>query len=244
MTDESEGDKRRDGPSFDFLLVSLLLCCLLTACGSPSKYTPRPSIHLLVPSGPSSPNSLPLIVRMVKLVDVSPAEDKEDGWRYGSGWSMTSPERLNGALDVLLTEAVVGDFRTHGVFKDLVHDHQEEQLRLEGKIHKFYQRRGEYLWALCCGLIGALLPFPLTKEEGEVDLEFTLSQPDGSSIKSYRGRSSFLKRCNFYESQCMSNDSSAARDLDQAFGESMKQIRQGIIKDKDLITSRVLKQAL
>ena len=95
MTDESEGDKRQRWSLFRLSFSPIVaLTCLLTACVSPSKYTPRPSIHLLVPSGPSSPNSLPLIVRMVKLVDVSPAEDKEDGWRYGSGWSMTSPERL------------------------------------------------------------------------------------------------------------------------------------------------------
>jgi len=57
---------------------------------------------------PSEP--LPETVRVGKLIDVSPPEDKEDGWLYGSGWSVTSPERLNGELAPLLTKAIVSTF--------------------------------------------------------------------------------------------------------------------------------------
>jgi hypothetical protein len=177
---------------------------------------------------------------MVKLVDVSSAEDKEDGWLYGSGWSVTSAERLNGDLAVLITDAIAKDFQSHGVFQIFAQDQQQEQMRLGGKIHKFSQRREQYLWALCCGLLGAVIPFPLMKEEGEVDLELTLFRTDGSTVKSYRGKSSFLKRCNLYESRCWeSYNNSPAKYLDQAFADSLHQIRKGIAQDKDLIAHQV-----
>jgi hypothetical protein len=180
---------------------------------------------------------------MVKLVDVSPAEDKEDGWLYGSGWSVTSPERLNGDLADLLTKAVVTDLKLKRVFKDVSQDDQSEQARIEGKIHKFYQRRKDYLWALCCGLLGALLPFPLMKEEGEVDIELTLFQLNGTPLKAYRGKSRFLKRCNFYDERCWAPyDSNPAKYLDEALGEAMYQIRQGLMQDRALLAQRISMQ--
>ena len=225
-----------------FWLPLLALTCLLTACVASTKYTP--SVFPITPerSEPVISNTVPITVRMVKLVDVSPAEDKEDGWKYGSGWSVTSPERLRGDLPVLITEAVEKEFRWRKVFQTLAQNTQQEQIGLGGKIHRFYQRREGYLWSLCCGLLGVLLPFPLMKEEGEVDLELTLFRADGSTLKSYRGKSSFLKRCGFYEnrSRCMeSYNSSPAKYLDQAFADSLYQIRQAIIQDQDLIVSQV-----
>lgn len=232
-----------DGLCGKFLVFLLGLTCLLQGCVAPHKYKPTVISTPAQQSEPSNSNTIPLAVRVVKLVDVSPADDKEDGWLYSSGWSVTSPERLNGDLTGLLTEAIAVDLRSNGVFKNVVQDDQREHLRLEGKIHRFYQRREHYLWALCCGLLGALLPFPLMKEEGEVDIELTLSYPNGSLIKSYRGKSRFLKRCNFYESRCMeSYNSSPAKYLDEAFGEFMYQIRQGLILDKALIAQRISMQ--
>lgn len=225
-----------------FWLPLFALTCLLTACVAPTKYTP--SVFPITPerSEPVISNPIPITVRMVKLADVSPAEDKEDGWKYGSGWSVTSAERLRGDLPVLITEAVEKEFRSRRVFQTLAQDTQQEQIGLGGKIHRFYQRREGYLWSLCCGLLGGFLPFPLMKEEGEVDLELTLFRADGSTLKSYRGKSSFLKRCGFWEnrSRCMeSYNSSPAKYLDQAFADSLYQIRQAITQDKDLIVSQV-----
>jgi hypothetical protein len=154
--------------------------------------------------------------------------------------SVTSAERLDGDLAVRITEAIARDFQSRGVFQTLAQDQQQEQMRLGGKIHKFYQRREQYLWALCCGLLGAIIPFPLMKEEGEVDLELTLFRTDGSTVKSYKGKSSFLKRCNLYESRCWeSYNSSPAKYLDQAFADSLYQIRKALAQDKDAIAHQV-----
>ena len=231
-----------------FVRVSLPLIgltWLLTACVAPQKYTPRIISTTPEQSEPSITNPIQVTVRMVKLVDVSAAEDKEDGWLYGSGWSVTSAERLNGDLAVLITDAVAKDFQSREVFQTFAQDQQQEQMNLGGKIHKFSQRREEYLWALCCGLLGVLIPFPLMKEEGEVDLELTLFRTDGNTVKSYRGKSSFLKRCNFYESRCWeSYNNSPAKYLDQAFADSLYQIRKAIAQDKDFIAHQVSGQAL
>lgn len=233
---------------FRFVRLSLSLIgltWLLTACVAPHKYTPAIISTTSQQSEPATSTPIPVPVRMVKLVDVSAAEDKEDGWLYGSGWSVTSAERLNGDLTGLLTEAIAKDFRSRGMFQAFVQDQQQEQMELGGKIHKFYQRRAQYLWSLCCGLLGVILPFPLMKEEGEVDLEVTLSRKDGSAIKSYRGKSSFLKRCNSYESRCWeSYDSSPAKYLDQAFADSLHQIRQAMRQDKDFIARQIEGQGL
>jgi hypothetical protein len=232
--------------SLQFVRLSLplfALTCLLTACVAPKKYTPTVSPILIPEQSERISNPIPITVGMVKLVDVSSVEDKEDGWLYGSGWSVTSAERLRGDLPVVITEAIVKDFQSHKVFQTFTEDKQQEQIGLGGKIHRFYQRREQYLWALCCGLVGAILPFPLMKEEGEVDLELTLFRADGSTVKSYRRKSSFLKRCNLYESRCWeSYDMSPAKYLDQAFADSLYQIRQAIAQDKDLIANQVSKQ--
>jgi hypothetical protein len=223
-----------------FGLPLLGLTWLLTACAAPHKYTPSISLSTPERSEPLISNPIPVTVRMIKLVDISPAEDKEDGWKYGSGWSVTSANRLNGDLPFLITEAIAKEFKSRGVFQTLAQDKQQEQIGLGGKIHRFYQRREQYLWSICCGLIGALIPFPLMKEEGEVDLELTLFRTDGSAVKSYRGKSSFLKRCNFYESRCWeSYNMSPAKYLDQAFADSLYQLRQAIIQDKDFIALQV-----
>lgn len=229
---------------FDSVRFSVLLLGLtwfLTACVAPQKYTPAITSTPPTEAVPTSSNPLPFTVRMVKLVDVSPPEDKVDGWLYGSGWSVTSPERLNGDLAVLLTAVAAEDLRSHEMFSELTEDHKSEQIRIGGKIHRFYQRREQYLWTLCCGLLGVLLPFPLMKEEGEVDLELTLSGTDDKIIKSYRVKSSFLKRCSTYESRCWeSYNSSPAKYLDQAFGDSLRQIREAIIRDRELIARLIM----
>lgn len=168
-------------------LCALGLVVLLTACVTPHKYEPT-SVYRApkdIPLAASTP--LPLTVRMVKLVDASPPDDRADHPLYGDGISATTPDRFRGTLEDALTEAVAKDFSRHEVFKDLAQNRNNEDLRLEGKIHRFYQRRSEYLWTLCCGLIGILLPFPLMREEGEVDLELTLSHSDGNLVRSYRG---------------------------------------------------------
>ncbi len=227
------------------LLPIIGITWLLTACVAPNKYTPASTYTTPDRSEPSVTKSIPITVRMVKLIDVSAAEDKEDGWLYGSGWSVTSAERLNGDLAVLVTDAIAKDFQSHGVFQTLAQGQPQEQLRLGGKIHKFYQRREQYLWALCCGLLGVLMPFPLLKEEGEVELELTLFRTDDSPVKSYTGKSSFLKRCNFYGSRCWeSYNMSPAKYLDQALADSLLQIRKAIAEDKDIITHQVSGQAL
>ncbi len=96
---------------------------------------------------------------MVKLVDMSPADDKEDGWIYGSGWSVTSPERLRGPLDAALNDAIMNDFKEHGLFRELCQENRGDQLQLEGKIHSFISAGEHYLWSLCCGLLGILSHF-------------------------------------------------------------------------------------
>ena len=224
---------------FSLFLFLLEFTSLISACGTPSKLSLTFTSTNPTESIPTTSNPIPMTVRIVKLVDVSPPEDKEDGWIYGSGWSVTAPERLNGDLAVILTKAVAENMRSHAVFKDLIQNQQNERMLLGGKIHKFYQRRENYLWGLCCGLLGILLPFPLMKEEGEVDLELTLSGIEENSLKSYRGKSSFLKRCNAYERRCWeSYNDSPIKYLNEAFDDSLKQIRQAIINDRSsLLTS-------
>jgi hypothetical protein len=68
-----------------FSLSLITLTWLLTACVAPQKYTPTIIFTTLEQSEPSISIPIPITVRLVKLVDVSPAEDKEDGWLYGSG---------------------------------------------------------------------------------------------------------------------------------------------------------------
>lgn len=223
-------------------LLLMGLACLLTACVAPNKYTPASTYIPSAQLEPAGTTTLPIKVQMIRLIDASPSEDKNDGWLYGSGWSLTSPEKLNGDLSALITEAITKDFQSHGMFQSLTQD-QREPMRLGGKIHKFTQRRQQYLWVFCCGLLGVLLPFPVMKEEGEVDLELTLSRGADRLIRSYRGHASFLKRCNFYEGRCWeSYNMSPATYLDQALADALRQIREAILQDREFIAHQVLSQ--
>jgi hypothetical protein len=230
---------------FKFALYLFAFTTLLAGCSTPAKYTPNITSNVPPRSDIEKSNSIPLKVRFIKLIDVSPVEDKEDGWLYGSGWAVTSPERLNGDLETSLSEAIADNLRFHNIFDTIVTDQSDEAILLEGKIHRFHQRSQQYLWALCCGLLGVLLPFPLMKEEGEVDIELTLSRSDKTRIKSYRGKSSFVERSTFYDKRSWEPyDSSPVKFFNNAFNDSIRQIRQAMIQDRDMIAQQIFTQKL
>ena len=214
---------------------AIVITSLLIACVTPRKYTPEIVYTTPEQLDPAGTKSIPLTVRMLRLVDVSPAEDKEDGWIYGGGKSFTSAEGLNGDLAALITEEITKDFQSHGVFQSLTQDQRQEQMRIGGKIHKFSQRTQRYIW-WGWGPGWA----PMVKEEGEVELELALVRADDTSVKSYRGKAFFLKRCGRYDARCTELNMSPTRYLDQAFTEALLQIRKAIVQDRDLITQQVL----
>jgi hypothetical protein len=174
---------------------------------------------------------MPVHVRLAQILDASPADDQQDSW--WSGQSTTSV--MTGPLANVVAEAIFNDFRFHGLFAKFDKSDTGGDLILTGTVYRFYERRNEHLWTWCCGLLGALLPFPFLTETGEVDLALTLSRPDGMVVKSFRGRSFFNGRA------YLNSDTTGSKpgvSLNRAFTDVLNQIRQQMIDKRDLILTQ------
>jgi len=208
-----------------FILVSFTWA--LPACSRPI-FTPT------IIQGATEKTAIPVHVRLAQIVDASPADDQQDSW--WSGQSTTSV--MAGPLANVVAEAIFNDFRFRGLFAKFDKTETVGYLVLSGTVYRFYERRNEHLWTWCCGLLGALLPFPSRTETGEVALQLTLSRPDGAVVKTFRGRSVFIGSQSSYSDTTGSNPGVS---LNRAFNDVLSQIRQQMIDNHDLILTQASK---
>lgn len=183
---------------------------------------------------PKNSTPIPVKVRFDLLADHSPAADRESGYMQGSGSSATSKGTLKGELADLVTASLRGEFQQAHVFESLEADQAAPNLVLTGGIHRFYERTTEPIISICCGLIGAFIGLPLLIEEGEVDLELTLSTPEGKVVKTYRKRAEFNKWMTGYDGRAYQQYSHGFY-LDRTFSEVATQLRDSILNDRELL---------
>ncbi len=192
-------------------------------------YTPNINLTKTSPSIPLKIDSRP-------LVDSSPPAGKESGYMTGSGSSATSKETLKGDLATLITTLLRGEFQRSNLFEAIDSDLPTPDLVLSGTIHRFYERTTEPLIGLCCGLLTGFIGLPFFIEEGAVDLEPTLSSPDGKIVKTYRKQADYDKWMNAYDGRAW-HPYRHGLYLNKTMAEVTTLLRDMILADRTLLTN-------
>ncbi|TAJ24062.1 MAG: hypothetical protein EPO64_10000 [Nitrospirae bacterium] len=196
---------------------------LLTSC---MPYKPTLSLE-------RSPHTISASVAVQVLRDASPPDDKED---FAEG-TVSQTGSMEGDLSALLTQAIVADFSATAVFRSIRKNEAHPDLILSGTIHRFYGQATIPSWLLIPGVGWAAnaLVSPAQSWQGEVDLEMTLATSAGRVLGTYRGRAAYQEIAG-HDSRYWSMPLYPAHvRLNRAFTEAVGQIREQIVRDRDLL---------
>jgi hypothetical protein len=184
-------------------LAAGVASCLFSSCVTVS-YTPKVSLDV-------SERTVKKAVVVEKLTDISPVEDRENPV---DGSSVTNPKALPGDLSVDVTNAIVSDFATNGVFSQISRRLDNPDYILKGEIKKFMgkSRPTAYYWGsasaytvasvaaitsnpepsiLVLGLLpvaGLFLGVPARRNLVEIEIELKLYDKAGSLLSTYTGK--------------------------------------------------------
>jgi hypothetical protein len=224
-----------------FLIVSVALThsgCMLVALPrlladrtsrseTPTSYTP--SIKLL-----ESTKTIDGKVRLDPFVSRIPTldEDKRDGQGVISLGSFGSVE---GNLTELVHQAILMDFRVNLVFASIRAHEAQPDLVIRGFIYQFDEHHSRP-WYARIPLVGNLLSSG-DHVEGGVNLDLVVSTPHGRLIGIYQGRSTFPDTGR-KEADQKKKRSSFGEHLNRAFTEAVRQIREQMLADQELMSGQ------
>ena len=184
-----------------------------------------------------SPMTIPAKVRVETLRDTSPQDDKEHASSHS--FSQTSADSLEEDLSTLVTRAIVADFSTTSVFRSVANTERSPDLILSGTIHRFYGEVTLPTWAMIPGVAWAVSVFwsPVQERHGAVDLELTLSRPDGELLARYRGCEQYGEVAGRDHHYWAMPVYPAHRRLNQMFTVAVQQIRDQMLVDRDYLVT-------
>jgi hypothetical protein len=200
-------------------VAAVFIVVLATGCSSMS-YKPAVSLGI-------SPQTIKANVQLETFVDQSPQSDKEGEF---SGFSACEPGTLEGDLATDVTEAILTDFNNNQVFESIkMRFETEPDLIMKGTIHRYYGKFGPTaaMWITIPIDIIWFLGIPVESDDGEVDLEVSIQRPDGTVLGIYHGQSSLSGSYSIYYNAALG----LPTRLNEAFSESVAQIRDQILKD-------------
>ncbi|WP_447974824.1 hypothetical protein [Nitrospira sp. Kam-Ns4a] len=208
-----------------WLAASLLL--VLAAC-----VPYRPTLHL-----DESPQTIPAEVYVETLSDATPPEDREAPDSHSL--SQTSPDEIAGDLAALVTKAILSDFSASGVFRSVSSNRARADLIIGGTIRRFHGQVTLPSWLLIPGLSPASQMFWGLIQEwaGVVELELTVSTPDGRLLGTYRGASSYHEVARHDHRFWAMPLYPAHVRLNEAFTEAVRQIRDQMLGDRERLVS-------
>jgi hypothetical protein len=168
----------------------------------------------------------------VPFVDQSPAQDKET---KPFGVSACEPTTLQGELTADVTDAVLTDFENNMVFSNIKQRFDTQpDLLMNGTIHRFYGTSAPdaAFWLTIPIDTIWLFGVPILHNKGDVDLEITLARPDGTVVGTYHGQADFSEFYSMYHNASFA----VPTQLNNAFSQSIAQIRDQILKDSEKLT--------
>lgn len=187
-----------------------------------------------------SPHTIPASVSVQVLRDASPPDDKED---LAEG-TVSQTGSMEGDLSALVTQALVADFSATGIFRSIRKGGDHSDLILSGTIHRFYGQATIPSWLMIPGVGWAVNAFasPVQAWQGEVDLELTLARPNGQVVGTYRGQAAYQEIAD-HDSRYWSMPLYPAHvRLNRAFTEAVGQIRDHILRDRELLLAGLMKK--
>ena len=185
----------------------------------------------------NSPVTIPAKVRVMPLYDASPPDDKEPA--TSNGFAQTSADSLEEELSTLVTRAILADFSATSVFKSLAVTERSPDLILSGTINRFYGEVTLPSWARVPGVAWAVSVFwsPVQERHGTVDLELTLSRPEGELLGRYRGCEEYAEIAGHDHHYWSMPVYPAHRRLNQLFTEAVRQIRDQMLDDREYLVA-------
>lgn len=227
-------------------LAASIASCLFSSCATIS-YTPKVSLDV-------SDRTIKKAVMVEKLVDNAPVEDRENPL---SGFSITNPKALPGDLSVDVTNAIVSDFATNGVFSQISRRLDNPDYILRGEIKKFMgkSRPTAYQWisggayvvgALAIGsnsrpepallalavlpMVGILFGAPARRNLSDIEIELKLYDKAGNLLSTYTGKGQANLPMSIYNNATLALPS----QTNKAFSQAVAEIRQQMLNDPKL----------
>jgi len=212
----------------------------ITSCTTIS-YVPRVSLDV-------SPKSINKSVQIDKLKDSSPIDGKYNPF---GGSSVTHPNAISNELDVEVTNAIVNDFSTNGVFKHVSRKIDNPDYTIKGEIIKFYGKSGltdnakifiglAMVSAIAAPmtsnpvvLFGALplytlyFGFPAYQNMTEIELVFKLYDKNNTLVGTYTGKAYDNNVTSIYHNIMFALPTLTNKTLSSA----VMQIREQILND-------------
>jgi len=202
-------------------IVCVLLTLLLTSCATVT-YTPRVTLDVSTVTIPGS-------LRIDKLLDVSPPEDMSNPF---GGFSVSNNKALIGDLGLELTNSILYDFQTNGVFEKVSKFDQNADYVLSGEIRRFMGRSklttyGVISLLSVVGIYTWYFGMPVRRNETNIQIVFTLKDRQGNLIGTYTGMFVDVNKANIYHNIALALPSLT----NKALGVSVGQVRSQIIRD-------------
>jgi hypothetical protein len=216
------------------------LVILFTSCTTIS-YVPKVSLDV-------SPKTINKAVQVDKFVDSSPILDRENPF---GGLSVTNKESLSNELDVEVTNAIVSDFATNGIFKQVSRKIDNPDYVLKGEIIRFLGKSepNEYAKfsiglalasdilatatqnpAFLFGIVplfGFYLGVPITNNTAYIELIMKLYDRNNTLIGTYRGKAYEFLSTSMYKNKILA----VPTLTNKTFSKAILQIREQIIDD-------------
>ncbi|MFN4146208.1 MAG: hypothetical protein ACK4GN_10325 [Runella sp.] len=229
-----------------FLSLLILSVLSFTSCTTIS-YTPKVNLDV-------SPRTIQKSVMVEKLEDFSPEKDRDNPL---GGFSATNPKALSGDLAVEITNAIVTDFATNGVFATVSRQVENPDYVMRGEIKRFVgkSRPTGYYWAstaiysvgvgigagtvppnataLALGtlpMMGVILGVPVRRNLSEIEIELKLYDKAGNLLSTYTGKGQETMPMSIYNNAQLALPS----QTNKAFSQAIMQIRKQILDDSKL----------
>jgi hypothetical protein len=228
------------------ILGVVIASSLFSSCVTIS-YTPKISLDV-------SERTVKKAIVVEKLTDSSPIQDRENPI---SGFSVTNPKALPGDLSVDVTNAIVSDFATNGVFSQISRRLDNPDYILKGEIKKFMgkSRATGYYWgslgaytagAVAIGasnqpneaalalavlpMAGLLFGIPARRNVADIEIELKLYDKAGNLLSTYTGKGQENMPMSIYNNAMLALPS----QTNKAFSQAIAQIRDQILNDPKL----------
>lgn len=200
------------------LRLLLIISIIVSSCATIS-YTPIVSLDV-------SNKTIKRTVKVENLVDKTPAKQKK---KPIGGFSVTNSESLAGDLSVEVTNAIINDFNTNGVFSNINKRVENPDLILKGEIIKF---EGKYkptvaLWVTIPVDILWFLGIPIYREYIDIEIKLSILKNTGELIGEYYGKAKQTKVYTIYKNGQLG----LPAKTNKLFSRAIMEIRQQILKD-------------
>jgi len=238
-------DKKQTNMRFLLRLLSLIYISVLFSC-TPLRYTPRVTLS-------PCEETINRKIEVKKFIDLSPLKDKK---AKIDKYTITSDLSLSDSLDNLITNAIVSDFSENNLFAQVGRDVYEPDFILKGEVRKFSGLQTDSGFSATIGIlsIGTViaggiidapvavlaalgivfvpyLGFTLGKHTSDVEIVVRVYDKNNNLIGEYEGKSSNSQKYSAYKNFKVTD---LHRLLNEDFSKAIEQIRNQIIKDKDL----------